>query len=141
MDKQAKIALVAKIKQQEISIENSKKQIETRLETINEHKENTQEWLDMESAREQLQVAQKKLAAALSSDGEYNDLMEDLGQLRDKLKSEKQNLSDLIVGYALENKELQIEVNNKGDARELVITGKLGKQGKYQTNLFADKTA
>lgn len=139
MDSQQKIVTRNAILEQEQAIDHTKIEIATRKEMIADHIEKTQEWLDVEAAKEELLRLRQALAAKLSSDPDYNNQLEDLGQLKDKLKSEKETLSDLIVGYFANTKEHQLEVNNHGDAREVVITGKLGKKGKYQTNLFADK--
>lgn len=137
MDQQSRTVTINNIKDKERDIDATQQQIATRKEMIEELVEQKQEWLDVETAKEELEHARQRLAQVLATDRDYNDQLEDLGQLKDKLKSEKELLSDLIVGYALETKERQIELNNQGDARELVIKGRLGKKAKYQTNMFA----
>jgi hypothetical protein len=133
---QDRIDTINAVKNQEYIIEMTKKSIDTRKELIAEHIENMQEWLEVEAAKEELMRVRQNMSAKLSSDGIYNDHLEDLAQLKDKLKSEKETLSDLIVGYFSLTKERQIEMTSSGDARTLVIKGSLGKKGKYQTSIF-----
>jgi hypothetical protein len=133
---QDRIDTINAVKNQEYIIEMTKKSIDTRKELIAEHIENMQEWLEVEAAKEELMRVRQIMSAKLSSDGIYNDQLEDLAQLKDKLKSEKETLSDLIVGYFSLTKERQMEMTSSGDARTLVIKGSLGKKGKYQTNIF-----
>jgi predicted RNase H-like nuclease (RuvC/YqgF family) len=133
---QDRIDTINAVKNQEYIIEMTKKSIDTRKELIAEHIENMQEWLEVEAAKEELMRVRQNMSAKLSSDGIYNDHLEDLAQLKDKLKSEKETLSDLIVGYFSLTKERQMEMTSSGDARTLVIKGSLGKKGKYQTNIF-----
>jgi predicted RNase H-like nuclease (RuvC/YqgF family) len=133
---QDRIDTINAVKNQEYIIEMTKKSIDTRKELIAEHIENMQEWLEVEAAKEELMRVRQNMSAKLSSDGIYNDQLEDLAQLKDKLKSEKETLSDLIVGYFSLTKERQMEMTSSGDARTLVIKGSLGKKGKYQTNIF-----
>lgn len=136
MDNQQKITTINAIKSQELAIDTTKNQIITRKELIAEAIESRQEWLDLESAKEEVKRLKSALDLSLSKDGDYNNQLEDLAQLKDKLKSEKETLSDLIVGYVITTSERQVEINNMGDARDLVIKGTLGKKSKYQTSLF-----
>lgn len=139
MDQQAKTVTMNAIVSQGHDIEATKEQIATRRELIEEHIQNKPSWLEVETAKEELARVKAKLAAELGNDGEYNNMLEDLGQLKEKMKSQKETLSDLVVGYRIETGEHQVEINNVGDARELVIKGSLGKKAKYQTNLFANR--
>lgn len=140
MDQQAKQQTIQAIVSQELELERTKNEIATRKELIDEYVESQPLWLEVEAAKEELSRLKAGLDAALSGDGDYNDMLEDLGQLKDKQRSQKETLSDLVVGYRIETGEHQVELNNNGDARELVVTGRLGKKAKYQPSLFTEET-
>jgi vacuolar-type H+-ATPase subunit E/Vma4 len=139
MDIQQKSTAISAIQSQERAIEITKNKIATRKELMSDAVESKQEWLDLESTKEEVKRLANKLQLSLQGDLAYGNQLEDLAQLKDKLKSQKETLSDLVVGYVLETKERQVEMNNQGDARDLIIKGSLGKKGKYQTNLFVDQ--
>jgi predicted RNase H-like nuclease (RuvC/YqgF family) len=136
MDQQAKTITINAIIEQAHEIDATKQLIATRREMIDDYIQNKPSWLEVEAAKEELARLRAKLAAELGTDGDYNNMLEDLAQLKDKMKSEKETLSDLVVGYRLETGEHQLEINNDGDARELVLTGRLGKKAKYQPSIF-----
>lgn len=139
MDDKTRGELLAKIRTAEGHIEVTKQRISDAKEMQNDYVENTSEWLEWREAQEAMQRAKAKLDARLANDGDYNNFAENLGQLRDQLKSEKQTLSDLVVGYAMETKRHQIEYEDSGKARDIIITGKLSSKVKrYQTNMFVD---
>lgn len=139
MDNQTKTAKAQAIKSLEFDIGVTKDQIKTRKELITEHIESTPSWLEFQTAKEELTRKKAALDQALAGDGEYNNMLEDLGQLNEKKKDQMKTLSDLVVWYFIETSEKQLETESNGDAREIVITGKLGKKGKYQTSLFVGK--
>lgn len=139
MDQQSKTVKAQEIKAQEAEIEKTKKDIKTRKELIETHIEGLPTWLELESSKEEVKRLTAKFKQELGSDSEYNNQLEDLGQLKDRLKDQNETLSMMIVGYYLDTKEQQLETDSNGNARELVITGKLGKKAKYQTSLFAGK--
>lgn len=128
-------SMVDTIRTYDRDIEITKNQIATLREIIQDKVKEKQEWIDLEEAREALQRARSALSTALLSDGEYNNRLEELAELRDKFKDQKQIQSDFIVAYYAETKEAQIELGANGDARSLVLSGKLGKKQKYQISL------
>jgi len=123
---------------QTYAIDSTKLAIKTRKEMIADRVQERQAWLDLESAKGEAARLKTILDQQLANDGAYNNDLEELGQLKDKLKSLNETLSDLIVGYRIETGEHQLETSPVGDAVELVLKGKLGKKGKYQTNMFAE---
>lgn len=137
MDQQSKTVKAEAIKKQEFHILATKEQMRTRKEMITEHVESTQAWLDLQTAKEEFDRKKAALSLSLSSDGEYNNMLEDAAQLREKLKDQRDTLSEMVVGYFIDTEEKQLETDSNGDAREIIITGKLGKKAKYQTSLFA----
>ena len=64
-----------------------------------------------------------------------NDLLEQLADEKEALKTARQNLSGFLLGYFHETGERQIELAEK-DAREVILKGKLGKPKDFQTSIF-----
>lgn len=127
---------VSTIKAYELDIEQANEQIKTTNEMIAEELESMAEYQAVEKAQETLKAAKAALKQALLGNAEYNNLLEEKGQLQDKVKDAKEILSDYVVAYFAETKERQLQVETNGDARELIVTGKLGKKQKYQTSIF-----
>lgn len=127
---------VNSIREVQRDIETSKGRIKTANELITDKKQEMDEWLEVESLKEQLGEAKKKLALALSNDPDHNNRLESLGQEKDKLTSLKNILSDHIVVYYGMTQERQVEMTEMGDARTLILSGRLGKEEKFQTSLF-----
>jgi hypothetical protein len=136
MDQQNKTVKAEAIKSQEYEIQKTKEQIKTRKELIAESIETRQAWLDLESAKAEAVRFKEKLNQELLGDRDYNNQLEDLGQLKEKLKDQKETMSDLVVGYFIDTEEKQIETDSNGDAREIIIKGSLGKTAKFQTSIF-----
>lgn len=124
------------ILRQTYAIDATKKEIATQKELIESHIEQKQSWLDYQSAKDDLKRLKLKLDSELNQDGDYNNMMEKLADSKEKLKSEKEIMSDLIVGYRIETGESQIEISDDGDAQQIILKGTLGKKAKYQTNIF-----
>lgn len=139
MDQQTKTVKVEAIKSQEYLILKTKEEIKTRKELIAESTETRQAWLDLESAKSEVVRLREKLSQELLGDGDYNNQLEDLGQLKEKFKDQKETMSMLIVSYYVDTQEQQLETDSNGDAREILIAGKLGKKAKYQTSIFTKK--
>lgn len=98
---------------------------------------NAKEYKDVSELEDDLVEARKKLKIALESSPAYTNLMESAGKLREELKDDREVLSGHVVEYYAESREVQVEMDDtNGDAREIIVTGRLGKQGKLQTNIF-----
>lgn len=91
----------------------------------------------LEDARVALQQAQTELNEALRKVPNYNDNLEELAGKKESLSDKQAILSAFIVEYHAQTHEKQVEIDqSNGDARALVLTGRLGKKQKYQTSLF-----
>lgn len=89
-------------------------------------------------AQAELTSTKEGLKRAMMGDHEYNDLMENIGLETAALTDLQDILSQHVVLYWKDTGERQVEIDeSNGDARALVVTGKLGKKEKFQTNLFA----
>jgi hypothetical protein len=130
--------MIDTIKQYERDIEITKSQIKTKTEIISDHVEQMDEWFELEEAKEAVARARLALSQKLMGDADHNNRLEELAQLKQKKKEQQTILSDYIVAYFGMTQEKQVQVEVNGDARALVLTGKLGKKQKYQTSLFSE---
>lgn len=121
----------------EKDIDATKHKIDTINEQLRDELEAMQEYIAVRDAQEVLDEAKAKLKLALLDDASYNNLLEEKGQLNEKMRDMKEILSDHLVAYFAQTNERQIEISDNGDARSVIITGKLGKRQKYQTSLLA----
>lgn len=112
----------------QISIKNLNQQIEDEVSS-------TSGYDDVRDAKLKLAEAEGRFKRNLAANTDYNNLLEERGQLSQKLKDQKEILSDHIVFLYKTTDERQVEVSDDGDAREIIVTGKLGKRGKYQQAL------
>ena len=109
--------------------------IKTLREQLQDRAESTDEYAVVESLKAQLKEAREKLKQKLLSLPGYNDLAEKLADEKDSKKSAELDMSDFLIAYHAETKERQVELE-PGDAREVILKGRLGKPKDYQTNLF-----
>ena len=125
------IRITAKdIDQKSANLKNINEQIQALIVDMPEYKE-------VEELEESLAEARKKLKIALENRRGYTDLTESAGRLKEELKDDKEILSSHVVEYYASTKEHMVEMDeSNGDAREVVVIGKLGKSGKLQTNIF-----
>src|SRR5947209_10589047 len=116
------------IRKFEINLKRLKEMATEAVEKLPEHDEVERLQEELKQAREALKQATLRLPG-------YNDLMQQIADEKDALKSAKLNLSDFLLGYFKETGERQIELEPK-DAREIILKGRLGKAKEFQTNLF-----
>lgn len=112
----------------EHNLKTLKEQATEQVEKLPEHDE-------VERLKEELKQAREALKQATLRLPGYNDLMEQIGDEKDALKTAKLNLSDFLLGYFKETGERQIELEPK-DAREVILKGRLGKPTQFQTSIF-----
>lgn len=119
-------------------IDATEQSIKTAREMAKEIVEGLLENEDVIEAKGVLEMKQEVLKAALLRNAKYNDLMERLAGLNEQLKDDKEVLSNALLLHYKQTGERQVEVNDHM-AREVLLTGKLGKEQKYQTSLFKGK--
>lgn len=116
----------------------TKGRIKVLNERIEEIKVEHTSYNEMIKAKQAYEKARENFRLTMLSDSDYNDTMENVATEKQKLADQKDMLSLHIVEYYTKTKERQVEIGDDGDARDLIVTGKLGARGKYQTNLFSD---
>jgi regulator of replication initiation timing len=132
------LAYIEKIRTFQGNIDSFVSRIKVIDEQLLEMAENTDEYTEVVRANDALKLAQENLKERLSRVDGYNNLMEERADEREALKTAKLNLSDFLLGYYHDTGERQIETSPK-EAREVILTGRLGKERKFQTSLFGVK--
>lgn len=123
-----KVALDVEVRKDKLK--NLKEQAEDIVAEMPEYQEAQKTKLAFDAAKE-------KLRLALLNEPHHNDLLEEIAQEKQDLDDDKDVLSLHLVEYYTATHERQVELNeNTGDAREVIVTGKLGKKQKFQTNIF-----
>jgi DNA repair exonuclease SbcCD ATPase subunit len=138
-DDQANTRLIENVRTFDHDIRKFETNIKHLKEMATEAVEKLPEHDEVEQLKEQLKQARETLKQATLRLPGYNDLMQQIADEKDALKSAKLNLSDFLLGYFHETGEKQIELEAK-DAREIILKGKLGKPTQFQTSIFNQET-
>lgn len=130
--------IVTKIRQLDTHIFTAKGRLkilrEEQLEKLNEHTAHK----ELVVAQLAVETAKKNLERVLIGDGDYNNLLERIADEKDDIRETGYTLSLYLVEWYAQTHQKQIEIGAKpGDAKEVLITGKLGKTAKFQTRLFS----
>lgn len=127
-----------------LDIASNEKEIAKRKEHIAEMKEKLQEKIDnttlgekVGKLKDELKAAQEDLVMELKRKPEVNDLMEEIAAEKDIVKGLQMSLSDTLVAYFAETKERQVQIDEEGHAKDVIMSAKLGKdEHQYQTSIF-----
>ena len=124
--------------------DNDIKQTEARIkdlkERLEEETQNTDEADAVAKAKDALAIAQEDLMSVLKRKPEVNDLLEEIGAEKEVLKGQKFHLSNYLVAYFAQTQNRQVQMDEQGHARDVLLTAKLSKEEhQYQTSIFADK--
>lgn len=125
------------IREYSSDIDRSKKKIKTLGEQAQEVLDGLVAYDEVLKAERALAQAKEGLKNALMNEGQYNNILEEIAQEKEKLRDMKDIMSQHIVFYFKETGDRQIEIDHaNGDAREIIVNGRLGAKSKLQTNLF-----
>lgn len=116
-------------------IDATEQSMKTTREMLKEIEEGLPEYEELKELKAEVQNAQMKLKEVLMRNARYNDLSEKLGRLGEKVKEEKEVLSNALLLHYKQTSERQVEISDN-TAREVILSGKLGKEQKYQTSMF-----
>lgn len=130
--------IIRNVRITEQSIESGKDKKRVLKEQLDELLQGVSEYEEVTESVAQLKVARQDLKLRLMSNANYNDLMEKLGSTKEELKDDEDILSSHLLAFFALTQDRQIELGEGGDAREVILKGKLGKDQKYQTNIFAE---
>lgn len=133
--------ILEEIREYEKDIRVKENRIKELNEDLKEKIENTEAGERVGQLKDQLKIAQEELIAELKRNGEVNDLMEEIGAEKDTLKGMKMTLSDHLVAYSLMTQERQVQMDEEGHARDVILSAKLGREEKqYQTSIFSKES-
>jgi hypothetical protein len=91
---------------------------------------------EVDRLADELETARAKLKQRRESNTEYLAQTEKVAGIKRQKKEHQQILSDYLVAHFKLTGERQVLMNDEtGDAREVNITAKLGRETKYQTSL------
>jgi predicted RNase H-like nuclease (RuvC/YqgF family) len=130
--------MIVKVKQLDGHIFNCNGRLKTLKEELDELLEEHTAYQELVKAKEAMARAKDGLQRALMGNERYNELMEAIAAERTDIKETKYTLSAYLVEHYAQTHAHQIELDGEGQARDVVVTGKLGKPGKFQTNLFTN---
>lgn len=128
------------IRENEKDIKAKEQRIKTLNEDLAEKVENTEAGERVGKLKDQLKIAQEDLVSELKRNPEVNDLMEEIGAEKEVLKGIKFALSNNLIAYFAQTNERQVQMDDEGHARDMILSAKLGKEEKqYQESLFSPK--
>lgn len=131
---------VESIRRVSTDVDAREREVKHIKEQIKDIVESMPEFTAVDELTKELAEAKEKLRIALMAKANYNNLMERLGDEQNDLKDDRDVLSACVVDYYASTREHQIEIDSNGDAREVIVKGKLGKSEKYQPSLFGRNT-
>lgn len=135
----SKTHLMMDIREYEKDAQHKKDRIAQLKEDLQEKIDNTDAGERVGQLKDQLKIAQEDLISELKRNPEVNNLMEEIAAEKDVLKGIMLTLSDLLVAYFAETKERQVQIDEQGHAKDVLLTAKLGKEEKkYQTSIFSE---
>jgi DNA repair exonuclease SbcCD ATPase subunit len=120
-------------------MDETKAKVKAGRERAEEIKQLKSAYAEVEALTEKLTDAKESLKMSLLQDGDYNDLMENIANEKLKYDDQKEMMSQHLVLFHDQFKEQQIELGDNGDARDVIIVGKLGREAKYQTSIFSER--
>lgn len=120
-------------------MDETKAKVKAGRERAEEIKQLKSAYAEVEALTEKLADAKESLKMSLLQDGDYNDLMENIANEKLKYDDQKEMMSQHLVLFHDQFKEQQIELGDNGDARDVIIVGKLGREAKYQTSIFSER--
>lgn len=134
----SKTEILEDIRENEKDIQLKEQRIKTLKEDLDEKIDNTEAGDRVGKLKDQLKIAQEDLMSELKRNSEVNDLMEEIGAEKDTLKGIKFTLSNNLVAYFAQTQERQVQMDDEGHARDLIMSAKLGKEEKhYQESIFS----
>ena len=130
-------ALISTIRECDLELIDLKAKLKDVNEELTEHVAGFEESKEVKRLKEELEQAKNRQAAALTSDPDFNELMDQKADLNREIKDTKEVLSSHVVAWKTSTGEDQVEYDDVM-GKEVIVSGKLGKLQRYQTNIFSD---
>ena len=131
-------ALISTIKQCDLDLVDLKMKKKDIDEELNDLVGDYQESKDIVVLKAELESKQKLLSAKLSQDEEFSRLMDAKHSVNLEIADTKEVLSAHVVQWKMLTSEDQVEFDDTM-GKEVIVTGRLGKLQRYQTNLFSSE--
>jgi hypothetical protein len=115
-----------------IELKASKKELD---KDISEHVAGYQESKDLKDLAQQIETKKAQLNAKLSQDPDFSVMMDQKAGINQQIADAKEILSTHVVAWKTLTGEDQVEYDEVM-GKEVIVTGRLGKLERYQTNMF-----
>jgi predicted nucleic acid-binding Zn-ribbon protein len=133
----SKDKILDEIRTYEHDVRTSESRLKQLKEDLTERIDGTAEAEEVGRLKDQLKIAQENMKQVLRRNPEVNDLMEEIGAEAEVLKGAKFALSNHLVAYSMLTQERQVEMDDEGHSRDVLLSAKLSKDEKnYQTSLI-----
>lgn len=131
-------SIIETVRQYRDEISETKELLKVARERVKEERDSHSGAELVDRLAEELTAARQNLKSALMADGDYNDAMEEVGQLKAQLADQQDILSGYLVEHYRATGAYQIELDpGSGTGRDIVIKAKLGADDvNIQTHLF-----
>lgn len=129
--------IIKDIRLNESEIQQKKDRIKILQDDLKEEIDNTDAGQTVGRLKDQLKIAQEDLLSELKRNSSINDLMEEIAAEKEVLKGLQFALSNNLVAYFAQTQERQVQMDEHGHARDVLLSAKLGKdQHLYQESIF-----
>lgn len=118
-----------------MDLKQAKKELD---KDISEHVAGFQESKDIRDLTNQLETKKAQLNAKLSQDPDFHEMMEQKSGINQQIADAKEILSSHVVLWKTSTGENQVEYDEVM-GKEVIVTGRLGKLQRYQTNIFSSE--
>lgn len=118
-----------------MDLKQAKKELD---KDISEHVAGYQESKDIRDLTNQIETKKAQLNAKLSQDPDFHQMMEQKAGINQQIGDAKEILSSHVVLWKTSTGEDQVEYDEVM-GKEVIVTGRLGKLQRYQTNIFSSE--
>jgi len=115
-----------------VDLKSTKKELD---KDLTEHVASYQESKDIKELKNQIELKKAQLNAKLSQDPDFAEMMSTKTNLNQQIADAKEILSSHVVAWKTMTGEDQVEYDEVM-GKEVIVTGRLGKLERYQTNIF-----
>lgn len=127
--------LIQTIRETDLELVDLKAQKKDIDEELAEHVADYQESKDIAELKNQIETKKAQLNAKLSQDPDFATMMDQKTGLNQQINDAKEVLSTYVVAWKTLTGEDQVEYDEVM-GKEVIVTGRLGKLERYQTNMF-----
>lgn len=127
--------LIETIRETDLELIDLKKEAKELDKDLSSHVAAYQESKDIAELQTQIESKKNQLNAKLSQDADFGAMMDQKSDLTRQIKDAREVLSTYVVAWKTLTGEDQVEYDETM-GKEVIVTGRLGKLERYQTNMF-----